>query len=294
MPFSIEAVGSIGPGYHVAQLFHDANDAVDTLVQYFHRGLELNEFCLWVATEPMTVEMATRGLEQAVGDLGSYVDRGQLIIAGPEYWHSKGAPFDLFEWLRVLCEKSYSSGQNGFARMRFGQNVSSMTATEWANFITYELVVKRLVRRLSITTMSCFDLGRLETAELVDVVDSHSHTLCQRRSKWELIPNSSHCRTRLSIRGAGYASIGRLMGITRERARQLVTAKQPAGQKRRAMLPNDLLSTGDAALLLGVTDTTIARWGEVGILRMSRIGSRGDRRFKRADVNALVLRRQKS
>jgi excisionase family DNA binding protein len=290
-----EAVDGITQGFHVAQLVHDTSDAVGTLVRYFRRGLALNEFCLWVVSDPVSVALATSALQDAVGDLGRYLDRGQLRIADAEDWYHKREHSDMFEWLRDLFEASASSNKTHFDGMRLGQNVSRLSPDEWADFMTYQEIVKRLIRARNIATLSCYHLGQLAVPELVDVVNSHSHTLCQRRNEWELIGSSSPRRTPLVIHGSGYASIGRNLGVSRERVRRLVAGIKSTPKKRSQIVASGgLLSSGDAASLLGVSINTISRWHKSGDLPAYRIGSRGDRRFKRADVEALAARRSKA
>ena len=46
----------------------------------------------------------------------------------------------------------------------------------------------------------------------------------------------------------------------------------------------DLLTTGDAAYLLGAHENTVRRWTDKGLLKVYRIGPRGDRRFRRVDL----------
>jgi excisionase family DNA binding protein len=45
-----------------------------------------------------------------------------------------------------------------------------------------------------------------------------------------------------------------------------------------------MLTVGDVARLLNVHINTVRRWSNQGILKAYRIGSRGDRRFRREDI----------
>ncbi len=51
-----------------------------------------------------------------------------------------------------------------------------------------------------------------------------------------------------------------------------------------------LLTTSQAALLIGIHENTVRRWSDRGILSPYRIGSRYDRRFDEEDIGALVRR----
>ena len=51
-----------------------------------------------------------------------------------------------------------------------------------------------------------------------------------------------------------------------------------------------LLSVTQVSELLHVHGNTVRRWSDRGILQPYRIGSRGDRRFKKVDINRFRFR----
>ena len=46
-----------------------------------------------------------------------------------------------------------------------------------------------------------------------------------------------------------------------------------------------MLTTSDVARILSVHINTVRRWSNQGILQSYRIGSRGDRRFRKEDID---------
>jgi excisionase family DNA binding protein len=48
-----------------------------------------------------------------------------------------------------------------------------------------------------------------------------------------------------------------------------------------------MLTTSEVARVLNVHINTVRRWSNQGILKAYRIGSRGDRRFRREDVDSI-------
>lgn len=49
-----------------------------------------------------------------------------------------------------------------------------------------------------------------------------------------------------------------------------------------------MLTTSEVARLLNVHINTVRRWSNQGVLKTYRIGSRGDRRFRREDVASFL------
>jgi excisionase family DNA binding protein len=50
-----------------------------------------------------------------------------------------------------------------------------------------------------------------------------------------------------------------------------------------------LLTVRDVAFLLHVHANTVRRWSDIGVLKSYRISSRGDRRFKREDIDQFLV-----
>ena len=54
-----------------------------------------------------------------------------------------------------------------------------------------------------------------------------------------------------------------------------------------------MLTVSDVARLLSVHINTVRRWSNQGILKAYRVGSRGDRRFRREDIASFLSRGSK-
>src|ERR1700704_5506931 len=69
----ISVVGDIPWGTHFCHFYETKEDLLATLVPYFKTGLENDEFCLWVISEPLTGADATIALRQAVPDFEQHL-----------------------------------------------------------------------------------------------------------------------------------------------------------------------------------------------------------------------------
>jgi excisionase family DNA binding protein len=54
-----------------------------------------------------------------------------------------------------------------------------------------------------------------------------------------------------------------------------------------------MLRTGEACKILCIHSNTLRRWSEQGIIKAYRLGPRGDRRFRREDIAALLIEKTK-
>jgi len=52
---------------------------------------------------------------------------------------------------------------------------------------------------------------------------------------------------------------------------------------------NVMLTTSDVARLLNTHVNTVRRWSDQRLLKVYRIGPRGDRRFKREDIDSFLV-----
>ena len=94
--------------------------------------------------------------------------------------------------------------------------------------------------------------------------------------------------------GLSNAEIGRRLGLSRERIRQIINGRTTAKKSPAHDNPEALLSATEAAELLNVHVNTVRRWGNRGILAAYRIGPRGDRRLRRRDLNDFLLGKAES
>ena len=51
----IDVIGNVPWGTHFRQFCKTKEDLIDILALYFKAGLENNEFCMWITSEPLHV-----------------------------------------------------------------------------------------------------------------------------------------------------------------------------------------------------------------------------------------------
>ena len=90
----IDIIGDVPWGTHFCQFYQTKEDLMDILVPYFKAGLENNEFCVWITSQPLEVEEAKEAMRSAVPDFDFYLEKGQIEIIPYTYGYVKDGIFD--------------------------------------------------------------------------------------------------------------------------------------------------------------------------------------------------------
>ncbi len=118
----IDIIEDMPWGTHFCQFYQTGEDLAEVLVPYFKAGLENNEFCMWVTSQPLEVEAAKKALGKAVHDIDAYLDKGQLEIIPYFHWYIKDSAFDSDKVLSGWVEKFNKALANGYDGLRLTGN----------------------------------------------------------------------------------------------------------------------------------------------------------------------------
>jgi signal transduction histidine kinase len=190
----IGAVGDVPRGMHFCHFYETKADLLDTLVPYFKAGLESNEFCLWLISEPLTPGGARRALQQAVPELDRYVaDRSIEMFLGQE-WYLQGGSFDVKRILAVLNEKLAQALARGYAGMRVSGNTTWLQTKDWQGFCEFEEEVNGPFAAQPMTKLCTYSLAANGVAELLDAARTHQFAIAKRKGHWDVVETTFHLR----------------------------------------------------------------------------------------------------
>jgi PAS domain S-box-containing protein len=165
---------------------------IDILVPYFKTGLENNEFCMWVTSQPLEVEEAKEALRKAVHDVDIYLEKGQLEIIPYYYWYVKDGTFDSDRVLNGWIEKLKKALANGYDGLRLTGNTFWLEKEDWNDFVDYEKDVDRVISNYQMMALCTYNLDRCNATEIIDVVVNHQFALIKKQGKWGRIESSKH------------------------------------------------------------------------------------------------------
>src|ERR1700687_2610754 len=144
----INEVGDQPWGTHFCLFYDTKDDLLDLVIPFFKAGLADHEFCLYVASEPVSVQEAEQALREAVPDFERYRADGQIEIISHRTWYLAGGNFDQPRVRQAWIEKLEQALAHGYAGMRFISNAVWVEKQDWQTFAEYEAQVDEALREL--------------------------------------------------------------------------------------------------------------------------------------------------
>ncbi|MGE5456722.1 MAG: PAS domain S-box protein, partial [Methanococcaceae archaeon] len=192
----IDMVGDAPWGTHFCQFYQTKEDLIDILVPYFKAGLQNNEFCMWITSEPLSAKDAKNALEKAVPDIDSYLEKGQIEIIPYTEWYVIKGIFDSDKILDGWISKLDQALTDGYDGLRLSGNTFWLEKEDWNDFVDYEETIDNVIGKYQMIALCTYCLDRCTAAEIIDVVNNHEFALTKRDGIWDLIENSEHKQTK--------------------------------------------------------------------------------------------------
>ena len=195
----VDIIGDVPWGTHFCQFYQTKEDLTDILVPYFKAGLENNEFCMWVTSEPLGVEEAIESLRKVRPDIKEYLDKKQIEIIPYDEWYIEDGGFTSGRVLNGWVEKLDKALDRGYEGLRVTGNTFWLEKENWDDFVDYEEKLDKVIGRLQIMAVCTYPLENCDANEIIDVVNNHQFTLIKRGGDWTLVENTRHKKTRETL-----------------------------------------------------------------------------------------------
>jgi hypothetical protein len=196
----ISVVGDVPWGTHLCQFYKTKEDLLDILVPYFKAGLENNEFCMWVTSEPLNVEEAKTALGKVVKDLDDYIKKRQIEILDYRSWYIKSGEFDSDRVLKGWVEKEKRALKKGFDGLRLTGNTFWLDKETWKDFTEYERVVNSVIDKYRMIAICSYSLDKCDASGILDVISNHQFALIRRNGSWVVIESSERKKAEEALR----------------------------------------------------------------------------------------------
>jgi signal transduction histidine kinase len=193
-------VGDIPWGSHFCNFYATAEDLADSLVPFFKAGLENNEQCLWVTSEPFGREDAKAALRNAVPRLEEYIQEGRIGILGYDEWYVRSGKTDAEGVLQGWVDYKDQAMARGRTGLRLTGNTFWLEAKDWKNFADYEERVNHTFHQHHIIALCSYCLHRCDPVGMLDVVRNHQFAVVRREGEWEVLESASLKLAKESLR----------------------------------------------------------------------------------------------
>ena len=196
----ITIIGDVPWGTHFCEFYRNKQELIETLVPYFKAGLENNEFCMWVTSEPLCSAEAKATLTANVENLETYIADGQLEILDHSEWYTVGGTFESDRVLQGWIDRVETATRRGFDGLRLIGNTSWLKRPEWQAFREYEAAVNAIIGKYRMLALCAYSLPDCGPIEIIDVISNHAFALIKRASNWERIDSAERKKVGASLR----------------------------------------------------------------------------------------------
>jgi PAS domain S-box-containing protein len=183
----ISIVGDMPWGTHFCHFYETKEDLLDILLPYFKTGLENNEFCLWVVSDPLGEEEAKNAFRQAIPEPDRYLATGRIEIVPNTEQYFKGGAFVPERVINGWNEKLAGALAEGYDGMRVNGIEAWLTKEHWKDFSQYENTLDITLDNRRMIVLCSYPLAGAGAAEIFDVVHTHQYAVVRRKGNWEVL-----------------------------------------------------------------------------------------------------------
>ncbi len=183
----IDILGEVPWGSHFCNFFESKEDLLQILVPYFKTGLINNEFCLWITSDPVSVEDAYEALRKEIHDFDNYERQEQIAILSHADWYLNDKIFVPDIVINGWYQKLTKSLNRGFDGMRVSGNEAWLDREVWKNFIDYERNLNTSLTDKRMIVLCTYPLAKCDAHAVFDVSQVHEIAVTRRKGDWEIV-----------------------------------------------------------------------------------------------------------
>lgn len=195
----IDVVGDMRWGTHFCLFYESKADLLDPLVSYCKAGLENQEFCLWVVAAPLTVEIASQALKQAIPEFERYSLDGSIEIIATRDWYLQDGTFDLDRVIAGWNEKLTCASARGYVGIRVTGDTAWLEKKDWKDFSEYEDSLNAAIANQHLAVLCTYPISSCGAAEILDVVRTHQFAVTRRKGDWEVVETAGYKQAKAEI-----------------------------------------------------------------------------------------------
>jgi signal transduction histidine kinase len=222
----IEVLSEMPWGTHFCLFYETKDDLLGTVAPYCAAGLEAHEFCLWVVSEPVSVDEVKHVLSAAIPDLDRQLADRSIEIASARDWYLHEGNFDLKRVIAGWNEKLAWALSSGYAGVRVTGDTAWLEKKNWKDFCEYEEALNDSCANQRLAVLCTYPLAACGATEILDVVRTHQFATAKRCGSWHVIETAGLKQAKAEIKRLNDELEERVV----ERTRQLTAASEALRQ----------------------------------------------------------------
>jgi len=178
---------NISWGTHICGFYQSMDDLINMLVPYFKFGLDNNEFCIWVTSEPFDNDKAKQILSERIPNFDYYLNRGQIEVLSYSDWYLHHDKFNGTDVLNLWIKKMDEAIAKGYNGIRISGNTTWLKKADWQAFQNYESEVDKRIDYLKMIAICTYQISKCNNYEIIDVVKNHKYLFVNNDHNYNIV-----------------------------------------------------------------------------------------------------------
>lgn len=174
-------------GAHICGFYQYLDDLINMLAPYFKFGLENNEYCIWVTSDPISNKEAKLMIRKHIPNFDHYLQKGQMEILSYSEWYLSHGKFDgenvINSWIKKLDE----AVARGYKGIRVSGNTTWLKKEDWQAFQNYESTIDKRINDLKMIVICTYQISKCTSYEIIDTVKNHKYLFVSDGNKSNII-----------------------------------------------------------------------------------------------------------
>ncbi len=194
---------TISRGTNLCYFYKDDQDLLDLMYSYFNRGLDLNEQCVLINSQP-ELEGHLKDISPNAKNL---LRKGQLKhLSYKDCFFKKNGCFKPDNL--PYSEKLKQALKKGYDGLRIIINMKWLKRKDMDEFIEYMTSFNSLIDSLKIITLSLFPLTKFRKTEILSISNAYQKIIIKNNNVFEIIENIEDKRVEKQLKEASVVSNG--------------------------------------------------------------------------------------
>ena len=183
----IDVLGDISWGTYFCQFYETKEDLLKLLVPYFKTGLENNEYCVWIGSNPFNIEKVLMQLRRSIPLFDEFLSRKSFEIIPVTEWYLKDGRYNATETLNKWNLKLSNAFERGHEGMRIHDYKGWLDHEDWKIFVQYEKELVKIISNSRIILMSSYPIAKSDASMLLDVMQLHGRIISTRNGNVKIL-----------------------------------------------------------------------------------------------------------